>query len=282
MRSPSKKAAPKGPVSVTSTTAPRTLTAKPILDSNPFDSVTGPIRPPPPIDWSTPPIEASDDAHELLFTQCTGPTKLEISVVDPAEPRRSFAVFSTGEGIANKPMVREGGTVSGRTVAVIVREKVYFHEASSYCFIGMFMPPPPPAPSGSVAPLGPEPPGGAGKVPADIEKGIQKVDDKNFNVDRMVVDKIIENQAELMKSARIVPEQENGKVVGIRLLNIRPDTLLGKLGMQAGDQLRTINGFEMSSPEKALEAYAKLRTAPSIEIGLQRNGQPTTLTFTIK
>ncbi len=277
------RAPPKAPIASASAMASRSLSAKSILENNPFDSVTGPIRPPPPIDWTPQPVEGTDQ-REVLFTQCPGPTKLEITVVDPVEPRRSFAVFSTGEGIANKPMVREGGNVSGRDVAVIVREKVYFREAGSYCFIGMFMPPPPPAPVASAPPPpGPgEVPGAPPKIPPDIEKGIQRVDETNFNIDRMVVDKIIENQAELMKSARIVPESENGKVVGIRLLNIRPDTLLGKLGMVAGDQLRTINGFEMSSPEKALEAYAKLRTAPSIQIGLMRGGKVMNLDFQIK
>jgi general secretion pathway protein C len=283
------RAAPKGPAGSASAPPTRNVAAKSILESNPFDSVTGPIRSPLENVFATPPIsvDANIDAKEQLFTQCPGPTKLEITIVDPQEPKRSFAVFSTGEGIANKPMVREGGSVGGRSVAVIVREKVYFREGSSYCFIGMFMPPPPPAPPPSAGPVpgGPEaplPPGAPPRIPPEIEKGIQRVDETNFNIDRIVVDKIIENQAELMKSARIVPEQENGKVVGIRLLNIRPDTLLGKLGMQAGDQLRTINGFEMSSPEKALEAYAKLRTAPSIQIGVVRNGKPVNIDFQIK
>jgi general secretion pathway protein C len=73
---------------------------------------------------------------------------------------------------------------------------------------------------------------GATKLPDDIKDKIQRVSDNEFNVDRSVVDKILENQAELMRSARIVPEQKDGKVVGIRMFGIRPDTLLGSLGLQ--------------------------------------------------
>lgn len=261
----------------------RDLSAKAILESNPFDSVTGPIYEAQPI--PVPVMSDEGNPNEKLFSPCSGGPKLAITVVDPQHPAKSFAVLSTGEGSANKPMVREGSNVSGREVAVIVREKVYFHEGSSYCYVAMFEPPPAAPPPGAHAPAGPvmvEPPGAPGHVPADIEKGIQKVDETTFNVDRNVVDKIIENQAELMKSARIIPEQENGKVVGIRLLNIRPETLLGKLGLQTGDMLRTINGFDMSSPEKALEAYAKLRTAPQIQVGVVRNGKPTQIEFNIK
>ena len=87
-----------------------------------------------------------------------------------------------------------------------------------------------------------------------------------------MVDKILENQAELMRSARIVPEQKDGKVVGVRMFGIRPDTLLGTLGLQNGDRLETINGFNMASPEKALEAYARLRTAGNLNVKVNRRG----------
>lgn len=261
--------------------AARTLSAKSILENNPFDSVTGPIIDAPVV-VDTGPV--ANDSGEQMFPPCGSGPKLEITVVDPQKPAKSFAVVSTGEGMANKPLVREGSSVGGREVAVIVREKVYFKEGASYCYVGMFLPPDAPKPQPTpAAPVLVDPGGpGPGKVPSDIEKGIQKVDDHTFNVDRNVVDKIIENQAELMKSARIIPEQENGKVVGIRMLNIRPETLLGKLGLQTGDMLKTINGFDMTSPEKALEAYAKLRTAPSIQVGVVRNGKPMNIEFNIK
>src|SRR6185369_3449655 len=108
--------------------------------------------------------------------------------------------------------------------------------------------------------------------PPDMAKGIQKISATEYNIDRGVVDKILENQADLMRQARIVPEQENGRVVGIRMYGIRPETLLGTLGMQNGDRLQTINGFEMGSPEKALEAYARLRTADKLTVTLNRGG----------
>ena len=119
-------------------------------------------------------------------------------------------------------------------------------------------------------------------VAEDIKKGIQRVGPNEFNVDRGVVDKILENQAELMRQARIVPEQENGKVVGIRLFGVKPDSLLGTLGMNNGDRLEKINGFDMTSPEKALEAYARLRTADHLTVSVNRQGQDTNLDYNIQ
>ena len=88
--------------------------------------------------------------------------------------------------------------------------------------------------------------------------------------------------ARLMRSARIVPEQKDGKTIGVRLFGVRPDTLLGTLGLKNGDRLEQINGFDMGSPEKALEAYARLRTAENLKIKINRRGQPTTIDFKIK
>jgi general secretion pathway protein C len=123
---------------------------------------------------------------------------------------------------------------------------------------------------------------GAPAVPAEISDKIQKISETEFQVDRSVIDNILENQATLMRSARIVPEQKDGKTVGIRLFGIRQDTLLGTLGMQNGDRLEKINGFDMASPEKALEAYARLRTAESLNVQLTRRGQPLNIDYKIK
>ena len=59
------------------------------------------------------------------------------------------------------------------------------------------------------------------------------------------------------------------------MFGIRPETLLGTLGMENGDRLQTINGFDMASPEKALEAYARRRTADKLTISLNRQGRRT-------
>jgi general secretion pathway protein C len=85
-----------------------------------------------------------------------------------------------------------------------------------------------------------------------------------------------------MRSARIVPEQKDGKTVGIRLFGIRPDTLLGSLGLQNGDRLEQINGYDIANPEKALEAFAHLRTASELTVGLERRGKPASLAIHIK
>ena len=127
-----------------------------------------------------------------------------------------------------------------------------------------------------------KPKGGKSKVPADIAAKIHKVSENEFNVERSALDAIIDNQADLMRSARIVPEKEGDKVVGIRLFGVRSDSLLGMLGLENSDRLSAINGFEMTDPQKALEAYAKLRTADHLTLSLNRRGKPMNIDFNIK
>ena len=111
---------------------------------------------------------------------------------------------------------------------------------------------------------------------------IHKVSETEFNVERAVVDEILENQAELMRSARIVPEKRGDKVLGIRLFGIRKGTLLSHLGFKNGDRLEAINGFEMANPQKALEAYGRLRTADALKVRINRKGAPVNIDFNIQ
>jgi general secretion pathway protein C len=260
-----------------------------ILERNPFDSVT-----PRPLD--APPSTADaggapgvvDLEHYENAPPCDGFKALII--VASSDPAWSMAALSGG-GAPQTKLVRMGEEIGGKTVQIVEWNRVVLSAGSSLCQIQMFRPskaaagatvaaapPPTPAPAPGAAAVV----GGASAVPADIASKIQKVSATEFNVDRQVVDKILENQAELMRSARIVPEQENGKVVGIRLFGIRPETLLGTLGLENGDRLQTINGFDMASPEKALEAYARLRTADHLTVQVNRRGQNTNIDFNIK
>lgn len=265
-----------------------TKSAEAILTRNPFDSVTGPLNATE-LDPGALATPAADLSNPLSAGQCDG---IRVSIItESADPTWSIAALQ-GPGEA-RPMIRRvGDKVGAHDVTYIgynPKENspaVWLTSSGSLCQLVLFSAQPAPKPAAAAAPSpsadkAPAAGKGAG-VPQDIASKIQKVSETEFNVDRSVVDKILENQAELMRSARIVPEQQNGKVVGIRLFGIRPDTLLGTLGFQTGDRLESINGFNMASPEKALEAYARLRTASNLNVKINRRGKPLSIDFRIK
>lgn len=263
------------------------FTAMPIIDRNPFDSITGPLHDKPEDkileEEKKKPLEITDP---LSAPVCTG---IQVFIVtESTDPLWSFAAVQ-GPGETAPSLRRVGDTIGTAKVAYIGFNPRSLHpalwlEGDSLCQASMFGDPePPPPPAAEPAAEAPAPEGDAGRgMDPDLKSKIKRISETELEVDRSAVDKILENQADLMKSARIVPEQKDGKVVGIRLFGVRPETLLGQLGLANGDRLERINGFDMGSPEKALEAYARLRTAESLTLEVNRRGKPTKINIKIK
>lgn len=119
-------------------------------------------------------------------------------------------------------------------------------------------------------------------IQASIDNGIKKIDDSNYEIDKGLVEKVLLNPMAVAKGARVVPSMKNGKPDGFKLYAIRPSSAFAKLGLTNGDTLQSINGFELTSADKALEVYTKLREATSLEIEVTRRGKPVTLKYSIK
>jgi len=117
---------------------------------------------------------------------------------------------------------------------------------------------------------------------ASIDSGIKKIDDSNYEIDKSLVEKVLLNPMAVAKGARVVPSMKNGKPDGFKLYAIRPSSAFAKLGLTNGDTLQSINGFDLTSADKALEVYTKLREATSLEVEVTRRGKPVTLKYSIK
>jgi general secretion pathway protein C len=115
----------------------------------------------------------------------------------------------------------------------------------------------------------------------EIARGIRKIGLNEYRIQRAALDRVLGAQSEPMGSARVVPEQVAGKVVGIRLYGVRSDTVLGMLGFENGDRLQRINSYDITSPDLALEAYAHLRTANLLLVEVNRRGADTYLLYRI-
>jgi len=112
--------------------------------------------------------------------------------------------------------------------------------------------------------------------------GIKALDDNNYEVPRNEVDRALANLNDLAMQARIVPAFKDGQAEGFKLFSIRPDSLYSKIGIVNGDVIKRINGFEMNSPEKALEVYTKLKDTNRIDIELDRNGSSLRKTYNVR
>ena len=111
--------------------------------------------------------------------------------------------------------------------------------------------------------------------------GVTKVSDTQYEVERAEVDRALSNLSQVATEARIVPSFKNGKPNGFKLFSIKPGSIFAKIGLQNGDVIQKINGYEMNSPDKALEIYQKLKDATSVTIDMQRQGNNSTVNYNI-
>jgi general secretion pathway protein C len=145
-------------------------------------------------------------------------------------------------------------------------------------YIELFDKGPPPAAPVAAAPAAPS----SDPLAAELQKGIKKTGENQYEVQRGTVDSLLGNMSALSRAARIVPELKDGRAAGFRLFSVRPDGPFALIGLQNGDVISTINGLEMNSPDQALMVYTKLKSASHLSVGLERNGQKITKDYNIR
>ncbi len=139
------------------------------------------------------------------------------------------------------------------------------------------------APSGGpnvgVAPV-PMPARGPG--PATAMQGVRQLGDNKYEIDRGTLDSTLSDLNKIATQARIVPSFKNGVANGFKLFSIQPGSLYASIGIENGDVIQRVNGYELNSPEKALELYQKLRESQRVIINGERGGQTFEKVYEIK
>ena len=265
---------------------------EPVLTRNIFDSTTGALQWDPP---APPEPEASQESVEEAppavediaadHSNCEGSIRLVGSYVRVRDPEESFASIINATGTSL--LYRAGMSVDSREVVSIERHRVVTRPGGALCHLRLFGT----GPAVAVAAT-PEPPtdpavvasaaDGSGLDAAELDANIHQVSDTSFTVNRALVDRLLQNQAALMSMARVIPHEEDGRTVGMKIYGIRRSSLLGRLGVQNGDMLRSINGFDMTDPNTILQAYTQLRSAERLSMQLVRRGSPMSMDYQIQ
>jgi general secretion pathway protein C len=194
----------------------------------------------------------------------------------PADPRWSVAVIRDNDAKTAGPY-NVGSKVRDATIEDIDDAKVYLDFGGGRHEFLDLLDRPQPAAGAPVAAATPTDP-----FQAELDKGIKQISDHKYEVQRSTLDALTNNMAALARAARIVPEVRDGKSVGFRLFSIRPDGPFAKIGLQNNDVVSAINGLEMTSPDQALLAYTKLKTANHLTVAVERNGQKITKDYNIR
>jgi hypothetical protein len=86
------------------------------------------------------------------------------------------------------------------------------------------------------------------------------------------LDHALTHLEDLALQARIVPYFEGGVARGFKLFAIRPDSLYRRVGLCNGDVVSRINGYDLTSPDKALEVYEHMKGRSHFDLELTRAG----------
>lgn len=82
-----------------------------------------------------------------------------------------------------------------------------------------------------------------------------------------------------LRGARIVPVARGQRIVGVRVLGVRQGDALAGLGIAEGDVIQRVNGLDIASPDRCLEAYARLRQQDEVVVDIVRRGRRLTLRY---
>jgi general secretion pathway protein C len=236
--------------------------AEAILRRNPFDSDHVPLGAP------------ADDAPPVAMAgDLPCPNVHVMAIVTSEDPEWSFAALSL-DGEPHTSLRRKGGAVGSMTVTSIEPERVSLTSGAKVCEAAMFQPAAPPSASASAPPA---------EAPLKVA-GVERKGPTDFAVDRGALDGWLEHQADFIRDIQIAPEKDpaSGRPIGVRVAHLRPGSTLAALGLEQGDVLETLNGYDMTTPQSMLEAYARLPSASRLTLHLTRHGQPVNVDYEIK
>jgi general secretion pathway protein C len=92
----------------------------------------------------------------------------------------------------------------------------------------------------------------------------------------------LDNPAQIMTDAKLIPNMVNGKPDGFILQEIRKNGVYDNLGMKNGDILLRINGSNISTPENALQTFMALKGMDKVQLDIIRDGNRMTLNYQIR
>jgi general secretion pathway protein C len=114
------------------------------------------------------------------------------------------------------------------------------------------------------------------------QSGIRALDDNHYEVPRSELEAALNHFDEISTDVRVLPAYKDGEPRGFKLFAIRKGSIFSRIGMLDGDVVRRVNGFEMNTPENALEAYVRLRDANRIDIELERDGSSIRKSYSVR
>lgn len=110
----------------------------------------------------------------------------------------------------------------------------------------------------------------------------EKVSEDSWVIDQKAVAESLTDMGRVLTDARLTPKVSASGVEGFVVTEIKPRGVFDAIGLMNGDVLTKINGYEIDSPEKAVQVLSALRGETSIDLDILRDGRPKSLHYTVR
>lgn len=100
-------------------------------------------------------------------------------------------------------------------------------------------------------------------------------------IDQKDVDDALQNLDRLYNDVRIVPNFKDGRPAGMKVLSVKPGSLVSKLGVKRGDVLEKVNGQELDL-KRGMELFNQMRDLKNFSVEIERGGRNQTLEYEIR
>lgn len=136
-----------------------------------------------------------------------------------------------------------------------------------------------------LTPMSPPPSPQAGQPAAGAPQTVTAVAHTgagSYVIDQRALNAALDNPAQAMSDARLLPSQKDGRVEGFRASEVKPNGVFSMIGIKNGDVLLRLNDFPMDSPDKALQSFIALKGQNRLKLDIIRDGQPQTFNYDIR
>jgi general secretion pathway protein C len=112
--------------------------------------------------------------------------------------------------------------------------------------------------------------------------GVKKVSEDAYMVDEAEVVNAMSNLNQLLTQVRLGPNFTDGKPDGFKLLGMARESIFAKAGLEDGDVIRKVNGLDISSADKAFQAFQELQNEKNFSVEISRGGETKSLSYEIR
>jgi general secretion pathway protein C len=199
----------------------------------------------------------------------SGGYKLLGTVTGPKD--RSWAILQD-QGSRKQEIHRSRETLSGGKIVQILRNQISIERDGKTETLTISEGPEAAGPRRGPRPAAPPPKG----------EVVNRLSANRFVVNREDVTAAVGNINQFMTQARLKPHFDKGRPVGYSVTEIKPGSLMEKLGLKNFDIVKKVNGMVVTRPEEVMQAYSQLQRDSNIELEIERGGRSEVLHYEIR